>query len=119
MVPTNNINLQYKLYMVYINFYFIIFPQLINTMKIAVYNVCLCCVSQSDNLAKAVSAAHTFLLKHPNDEMMQRNMAYYKSLPGSDEYLKDLETKSYEVHTHTHTHPHTDMYESHPYPLLC
>ena len=54
-------------------------------------------LSQSDNLAKAVSAAHTFLLKHPDDEMMQRNMAYYKSIPGADEHLKDLETKSYEV----------------------
>lgn len=52
---------------------------------------------KSDNLAKAVSAAHTFLLKHPNDEMMQRNMAYYKSLPGADEHLKDLESKSYET----------------------
>lgn len=62
------------------------------------------CLCQSDNLAKAVSAAHTFLLKHPDDEMMQKNMAYYKSLPGAEEHLKDLETKSYEVHTHTHTH---------------
>ncbi|XP_076865006.1 cartilage-associated protein [Brachyhypopomus gauderio] len=52
---------------------------------------------KSDNLAKAVSAAHTFLLKHPDDEMMQRNMNYYKSLPGSEEHLKDLETKSYET----------------------
>ncbi|KAL0962065.1 hypothetical protein UPYG_G00335240 [Umbra pygmaea] len=52
---------------------------------------------KSDNLAKAVSAAHTFLLKHPDDEMMQRNMAYYKSLPGAEEHLKDLETKSYEM----------------------
>ncbi|KAI9539865.1 hypothetical protein NQZ68_001797 [Dissostichus eleginoides] len=52
---------------------------------------------KSDNLAKAVSAAHTFLLKHPDDEMMQRNMAYYKSMPGSEEHLKDLETKSYET----------------------
>ncbi|XP_061902247.1 cartilage-associated protein [Entelurus aequoreus] len=52
---------------------------------------------KSDRLAKAVSAAHTFLLKHPNDEMMQRNMAYYKSLPGAEEHLKDLETKSYET----------------------
>lgn len=34
--------------------------------------------------------------------MMQRNMAYYKSLPGAEEHLKDLETKSYEVHTHMH-----------------
>lgn len=25
-------------------------------------------------------------------------MAYYKSLPGAEEHLKDLETKSYEVH---------------------
>lgn len=58
---------------------------------------------QSDNLAKAVSAAHTFLLKHPNDEMMQRNMAYYKSLPGAEEHLKDLETKSYEVDEHGHS----------------
>ncbi|XP_077447465.1 cartilage-associated protein [Stigmatopora argus] len=52
---------------------------------------------KSDRLAKAVSAAHTFLLKHPNDEMMQKNMAYYKSLPGAEEHLKDLETKSYET----------------------
>uniref|UniRef100_A0A3B5N0W7 Cartilage associated protein n=1 Tax=Xiphophorus couchianus TaxID=32473 RepID=A0A3B5N0W7_9TELE len=52
---------------------------------------------KSDNLVKAVSAAHTFLLKHPNDEMMQKNMAYYKSLPGAEEHLKDLETKSYET----------------------
>lgn len=59
------------------------------------------CLSQSDNLAKAVSAAHTFLLKHPDDEMMQRNMAYYKSLPGAEDHLKDLETKSYEVQTQT------------------
>ncbi|KAI1901723.1 hypothetical protein AGOR_G00037330 [Albula goreensis] len=52
---------------------------------------------KTDNLAKAVSAAHTFMLKHPDDEMMKRNMAYYKSLPGSEEHLKDLETKSYET----------------------
>ncbi|XP_015212549.1 cartilage-associated protein isoform X1 [Lepisosteus oculatus] len=52
---------------------------------------------KSDNLAKAVSAAHTFLLKHPDDEMMKRNMAYYKSLPGAEEHLRDLETKSYEA----------------------
>ncbi|XP_076157543.1 cartilage-associated protein [Alosa pseudoharengus] len=52
---------------------------------------------KSDNVAKAVSAAHTFLLKHPDDEMMKRNMAYYKSLPGSEDHLKDLESKSYET----------------------
>ncbi len=64
---------------------------------------------QSNNLAKAVSAAHTFLLKHPDDEMMQKNMAYYKSLPGAEEHLKDLETKSYEVYTHTHTHTRSQV----------
>lgn len=55
---------------------------------------------QSDKLAKAVSAAHTFLLKHPDDDMMQKNMAYYRSLPGAEEHIKDLETKSYEVRAH-------------------
>lgn len=30
--------------------------------------------------------------------MMKRNMAYYKSLPDAEDYIKDLETKSYEVH---------------------
>lgn len=68
------------------------------------HTICLCvCFFQSDNLAKAISAAHTFLLKHPDDEMMQKNMAYYKSLPGAEEHLRDLETKSYEVHTHSRT----------------
>uniref|UniRef100_A0A2K6UZ26 Cartilage associated protein n=1 Tax=Saimiri boliviensis boliviensis TaxID=39432 RepID=A0A2K6UZ26_SAIBB len=51
---------------------------------------------QANNLPKAIAAAHTFLLKHPDDEMMKRNMAYYKSLPGAEDYIKDLETKSYE-----------------------
>lgn len=66
------------------------------------------CMFQSDKLAKAVSAAHTYLVKHPDDEMMQRNMNYYKSLPGAEEHLKDLETKSYEArHTHTNTYTYT------------
>lgn len=74
----------------------------ITSPSLRIYNEFLyvfVCVSfpKSDKLAKAVSAAHTFLLKHPDDEMMQRNMAYYKSLPGAEEHLKDLETKSYEV----------------------
>ncbi|XP_068942242.1 cartilage-associated protein isoform X1 [Petaurus breviceps papuanus] len=51
---------------------------------------------KANNLPKAIAAAHTFLLKHPNDEMMLRNMAYYKSMPGAEDYIKDLETKSYE-----------------------
>ncbi|XP_072507586.1 cartilage-associated protein isoform X4 [Notamacropus eugenii] len=51
---------------------------------------------KANNLPKAIAAAHTFLLKHPNDEMMLRNMAYYKSMPGAEDYIKDLETKPYE-----------------------
>jgi hypothetical protein len=56
-----------------------------------------------------VSAAHTFLLKHPDDEMMQRNMAYYRTLPGAEEHLTDLETKSYEVHLRTYAYTRTHM----------
>lgn len=54
-------------------------------------------VLQANNVPKAIAAAHTFLLKHPDDEMMKKNMAYYKSLPDAEDYIKDLETKSYEV----------------------
>lgn len=50
-----------------------------------------------NNIPKAISAAHTFLQRHPDDKMMQRNMAYYNSLPGSDEFINDLEVKSYET----------------------
>ncbi|KAM6449735.1 cartilage-associated protein [Liasis olivaceus] len=52
---------------------------------------------KANNFPKAIAAAHTFLLKHPDDEMMKRNMAYYKSMPDAEEYIKDLETKSYET----------------------
>ncbi|XP_025890784.1 cartilage-associated protein [Nothoprocta perdicaria] len=51
---------------------------------------------KANNLPKAIAAAHTFLLKHPDDEMMQRNMAYYKTMPDAEEHIKDLETKPYE-----------------------
>ncbi|XP_040186821.1 cartilage-associated protein [Rana temporaria] len=51
---------------------------------------------KTDNLPKAVAAAHTYLLLHPDDEMMKRNMAYYKSMPDSENHIKDLETKNYE-----------------------
>ncbi|KAH0627219.1 hypothetical protein JD844_002708 [Phrynosoma platyrhinos] len=51
---------------------------------------------EANNLPKAIAAAHTFLLKHPDDEMMKRNMAYYKSMPNAEDYIKDLEAKSYE-----------------------
>ncbi|KAI1894234.1 hypothetical protein AGOR_G00113720 [Albula goreensis] len=52
---------------------------------------------KANDMAKAVAAAHTFMQKHPEDEMMQRNMEYYRSLPGAEEHLRDLETKTYEV----------------------
>ncbi|XP_063308077.1 cartilage-associated protein [Pelobates fuscus] len=51
---------------------------------------------KTNNLPKAIAAAHTFLLVHPHDEMMKRNMAYYKSIPESEVHIKDLETKAYE-----------------------
>ncbi|XP_056406315.1 cartilage-associated protein [Hyla sarda] len=49
-----------------------------------------------NNLPKAIAAAHTFLLLHPDDEMMKRNMAYYKSMPDTEAHIQDLETKTYE-----------------------
>ncbi|KAJ7322613.1 hypothetical protein JRQ81_018900 [Phrynocephalus forsythii] len=52
---------------------------------------------KANNLPKAIAAANTFLLKHPDDEMMKRNMAYYKSMPDAEDYIKDLEAKSYET----------------------
>lgn len=51
---------------------------------------------KTNNLPKAIAAAHTFLLLHPDDEMMKRNMAYYKSMPDSETHIKDLESKNYE-----------------------
>ncbi|CAI9599126.1 unnamed protein product [Staurois parvus] len=51
---------------------------------------------KTNNLPKAVAAAHTYLLLHPDDEMMKRNMAYYKSMPDSENHIQDLETKNYE-----------------------
>lgn len=35
--------------------------------------------------------------------MMKRNMAYFKSLPDAEDYIKDLETKLYEVYLHFYT----------------
>ncbi|KAG8537716.1 hypothetical protein GDO81_024033, partial [Engystomops pustulosus] len=52
---------------------------------------------KTNNLPKAIAAAHTFLLMHPDDEMMKRNMAYYKSMPDSENHIQDLETKTYET----------------------
>ncbi|KAM4031578.1 cartilage-associated protein [Anomaloglossus baeobatrachus] len=52
---------------------------------------------KTNNLPKAIAAAHTFLLVHPDDEMMKRNMAYYKSMPETEAHIQDLETKTYET----------------------
>ncbi|XP_018428219.1 PREDICTED: cartilage-associated protein [Nanorana parkeri] len=51
---------------------------------------------KSNDLPKAIAAAHTFLLLHPDDEMMKRNMAYYNSMPDSETHVRDLETNNYE-----------------------
>ncbi|KAJ8353623.1 hypothetical protein SKAU_G00211900 [Synaphobranchus kaupii] len=52
---------------------------------------------KSNDMAKAIAAAHTFILKQPEDEMMKRNMDYYRSQPGSQEHLRDLEIRSYQA----------------------
>ncbi|XP_039595956.1 endoplasmic reticulum protein SC65 [Polypterus senegalus] len=51
---------------------------------------------QDSNLEKAVSAAHTFLQKNPEDPMMLKNMNYFKTLFDVEEYLIDLEERPYE-----------------------
>ncbi|XP_043910733.1 endoplasmic reticulum protein SC65 [Protopterus annectens] len=51
---------------------------------------------KSKKLEKAVSAAHTYLQKNPDDEMMKKNLNYYKTLFDVDEYLIDLEERPYE-----------------------
>lgn len=44
--------------------------------------------------------------------MMKRNMAYYKSLPDAEDYIKDLETKSYEVYLDFYTMVSHNVYLS-------
>lgn len=51
---------------------------------------------QLNNLEKAVSAAHTFLKKNPNDPYLSKNMNYYKTLFDVEEYLIDHEEQPYE-----------------------
>ncbi|KAG9343967.1 hypothetical protein JZ751_012442 [Albula glossodonta] len=51
---------------------------------------------QLNNLERAVSAAHTFLQKHPNDPLISKNMNYYKTLFDVEEYLIDHEERPYE-----------------------
>ena len=52
---------------------------------------------QSNNIEKAVSAAHTFLQKNPKHEMTLQYLNYYRTMLDVDEYLVDLEAQPYEV----------------------
>ncbi|KAJ3601582.1 hypothetical protein NHX12_032550 [Muraenolepis orangiensis] len=52
---------------------------------------------QSNNLAKAVSAAHTFLQKNPEDPYLTKNMKYYKTLSDVDKHLIDHEERPFET----------------------
>ncbi|MEQ2202765.1 hypothetical protein XENOCAPTIV_015027 [Xenoophorus captivus] len=52
---------------------------------------------QLNNLEKAVSAAHTFLKKNPDEPYLTKNMNYYKTLFDVEEYLIDHEEQPYEV----------------------
>ncbi|KAK2534208.1 hypothetical protein Q9233_004391 [Columba guinea] len=75
-----------------------------------------CLKEKAHNLAKAIAAAHTFLLKHPDAEMRQRNVAYCQSRPEAEQQRRDLETEAYEAHnlanaiaaTHTFLLKHPD-----------
>ncbi|XP_047427588.1 endoplasmic reticulum protein SC65 [Mugil cephalus] len=51
---------------------------------------------QLNNLEKAVSAAHTFLKKNPDDPSLTKNMNYYKTMFDVEEYLIDHEEQPYE-----------------------
>ncbi|KAJ8251250.1 hypothetical protein GJAV_G00218960 [Gymnothorax javanicus] len=51
---------------------------------------------QLNNLEKAVSAAHTYLQKNPNEPYISKNMNYYKTLFDVEEYLIDLEEQPFE-----------------------
>jgi len=47
---------------------------------------------QTDYLKKAIQSAYTFLLRHPGDEAMRRNIDFYKSIPSSkDDMYVSLE----------------------------
>ncbi|KAM9474289.1 endoplasmic reticulum protein SC65 [Salvelinus alpinus] len=51
---------------------------------------------QLNNIERAVSAAHTFLQRNPEDPFISKNMNYYKTLFELDEYLIDHEERPYE-----------------------
>ncbi|XP_076864272.1 endoplasmic reticulum protein SC65 [Brachyhypopomus gauderio] len=52
---------------------------------------------QLNNVEKAVSAAHTYLQRNPGDQLLTKNMNYYKSLFDIEEYLLDHEERPYEA----------------------
>ncbi|XP_062841198.1 endoplasmic reticulum protein SC65 [Trichomycterus rosablanca] len=52
---------------------------------------------QMNNVEKAVSAAHTFLQRNPDDPLISKNMNFYKSLFDVEEYLIDQEEKPHET----------------------
>ncbi|XP_077591410.1 endoplasmic reticulum protein SC65 [Stigmatopora nigra] len=51
---------------------------------------------QLNNLENAVSAAHTYLKKNPEDISVTKNMKYYKTLVDVEPYLIDHEEQPYE-----------------------
>ncbi|KAI2644549.1 Endoplasmic reticulum protein SC65 [Labeo rohita] len=52
---------------------------------------------QMNELERAVSAAHTYLQRNPEDSLLSRSLSYYKSLFDTEEYLTDHEEKPYEA----------------------
>lgn len=50
-----------------------------------------------NELERAVSAAHTYLQRNPEDPLLSKSLSYYKSLFDTEEYLVDHEEKPYEV----------------------
>uniref|UniRef100_S4RTL4 Cartilage associated protein n=1 Tax=Petromyzon marinus TaxID=7757 RepID=S4RTL4_PETMA len=55
------------------------------------------CYFKVNNVPKAIAATYTYLRKNPDDEMMQKNMAFYRTLPNiEDEYFRDLEALAYD-----------------------
>uniref|UniRef100_A0A4W3JPU6 Endoplasmic reticulum protein SC65 n=1 Tax=Callorhinchus milii TaxID=7868 RepID=A0A4W3JPU6_CALMI len=51
---------------------------------------------QTNNLEKAIAAAHTYLQKNPKDVAMQKKMSYYKTIPDIENYLIDMESQPHE-----------------------
>ncbi|KAF4100062.1 endoplasmic reticulum protein SC65 [Onychostoma macrolepis] len=52
---------------------------------------------EMNELERAVSAAHTYLQRNPEDPVLSRSLNYYKSLLDTEEYLIDHEEKPYEA----------------------